>query len=211
MDPVFVGYHKMEDSEISTKIVRRSSCEEKVGIFVAENGKAEVIEYSDLDPDNRCILDNNGRIRDWAGNTAIHMISLAFAQRLNESGFTLPYHHAIKMLDSFGAQGEIAEIKGWKFETFIFDVIPLAKNTCCMEILREEEFAPVKNKHGDDSPQTVRKILSNMYKNWLQYAGIKVEPQVRVEISPLFALSKEELCGKLKVREIKADKDIYLE
>jgi UDP-N-acetylglucosamine/UDP-N-acetylgalactosamine diphosphorylase len=211
MDPVFVGYHKMEDSEMSTKIVRRSSCEEKVGIFVAENGKAEVIEYSDLGPDNRCILDNNGRIRDWAGNTAIHMISLAFLQRLNESGCTLPYHHAIKLLDSFGAQGEIAEIKGWKFETFVFDAIPLAKNTCCMEISREEEFAPVKNKQGDDSPETVRKILSNMYKNWLNDAGIKVEPQVRVEISPLFALSKEELRSKINTVSISGDKDIYLE
>ncbi len=211
MDPVFIGYHKMEDSEMSTKIVRRRSCEEKVGIFAAENGKAKVIEYSELDSDNRCILDNNGQIRDWAGNTAIHMVSLVFIQRLNESGFALPYHHAIKMLDSFGAQDEITEIKGWKFETFIFDAIPLAKNTCCMEISREEEFAPLKNKQGDDSPETVRKILSNMYKNWLKYAGIEVEPQVRVEISPLFALSKEELRSKLKGRNIGGDKDIYLE
>ncbi|MFH1397059.1 MAG: UTP--glucose-1-phosphate uridylyltransferase [Candidatus Omnitrophota bacterium] len=211
MDPVFIGYHKMEDSEMSTKIVRRRSCEEKVGIFAAENGKAKVIEYSELDSDNRCILDNNGQIRDWAGNTAIHMVSLVFIQRLNESGFALPYHHAIKMLDSFGAQDEITEIKGWKFETFIFDAIPLAKNTCCMEISREEEFAPLKNKQGDDSPETVRKILSNMYKNWLNDAGIKVEPQVRVEISPLFALSKEELHSKIKGGSIRGDKDIYLE
>ena len=211
MDPAFVGYHKMEDSEISTKVVRRRSCEEKVGIFVAENGKAKVIEYSELDPDNRGILDNKGQIRDWAGNTAIHMISLAFIQRLDEYGFSLPYHQAIKMVNSFGAQGEIAEIEAWKFETFIFDAIPSAKNTCCMEISREEEFAPLKNKHGDDSPQTVRSILSNMYKNWLNDAGIKVEPQVRVEISPLFALSKEELRSKIKGRNIGSDKDIYLE
>jgi len=211
MDPVFIGYHKMEDSEMSTKIVRRRSCEEKVGIFAALNGKAKVIEYSELDSDNRCILDNNGRIRDWAGNTAIHMVSLVFIQRLNESGFALPYHHAIKMLDSFGAQDEITEIKGWKFETFIFDAIPLAKNTCCMEISREEEFVPLKNKQGDDSPQTVRSILSNMYKNWLNDTGIKIEPQVRVEISPLFALSKEELHSKIKGKSIRGDKDIYLE
>ena len=211
MDPVFLGYHKMEDSEISTKVVRRRSCEEKVGVFVAENGKAKVIEYSELGPDNRCILDNNGQIRDWAGNTAIHMITLGLVQRLNENGFSLPYHQAIKRVNSFGAQGETEEIEGWKFETFIFDAIPLAKNTCCMEISREEEFAPLKNKQGDDSPETVRKILSNMYRNWLNDAGIKVEPQVRVEISPLFALSKEELCSKIKASNIGSDKDIYLE
>jgi len=211
MDPAFVGYHKTEDSEISTKVVRRRSCEEKVGIFVAENSKAKVIEYSELDPDNRGILDNKGQIRDWAGNTAIHMISLAFIQRLDEHGFSLPYHQAIKMVNSFGAQGEITEIEGWKFETFIFDAIPLAKKTCCMEISREEEFAPVKNKQGDDSPQTVREILSNIHKNWLKDAGIEVKPQVRVEISPLFAMSKEELCSKIKGRSIRGDNDIYLE
>lgn len=211
MDPVFIGYHEMEDSEISTKVVRRRSCEEKVGIFVSENGKAKIIEYSELDSDNRGILDNQWQIRDWAGNTAIHMISLAFIQRLDEHGFSLPYHHAVKKVNSLGADGEIAEIEAWKFETFIFDAIPLAKNTCCMEITREEEFAPLKNKDGDDSPETVRKILSNMYKSWLNDAGIEVEPQVKVEISPIFALSKEELLNKIKGRNIGGDKDIYLE
>lgn len=210
-DPVFVGYHKMEDSEISTKIVRRKSCEEKVGIFVAEDGKAEVIEYSDLEPDNRCILNSKGQIRDWAGNAAIHMISFSFIQRLNEQGFSLPYHRAVKVIKSLGPQGKTAEIEGWKFETFIFDAIPLAKKTCCMEISREEEFAPVKNKQGDDSPETVRKIMSDIHKNWLKDAGIEAAPQVRVEISPLFALSKEELRSKIQGRNIAADKDIYLE
>ena len=211
MDPVFVGYHKIENSEISTKIVRRRNCEEKVGIFVSENGKAKVVEYSELGPDNRCILDNNGQIRDWAGNTAIHMVSLVFIRRLNEQTLFLPYHQAIKMVNSFGAQGEISEIEAWKFETFIFDVIPSAKNTCCMEISREEEFAPVKNKQGNDSPETVREILSNIHKNWLNDVGIKIDPRVRVEISPLFALSKEELHGKIKVGSIRGDKDIYLD
>ncbi len=51
----------------------------------------------------------------------------------------------------------------------------------------------------------------NMYRNWLNDAGIKVEPQVRVEISPLFALSKEELCRKIEGMNISGDKDIYLE
>jgi len=211
MDPVFIGYHKLENSEISTKIVRRNSCEEKVGIFASENGKAKVIEYSDLTPDNRCILDNNGEIRDWAGNTAIHMISLDFIQRLNEHGFSLPYHKAIKMVNSFGEEGGNVKIKGYKFETFIFDAIPLAKNTCCMEISREEEFAPLKNSHGADSPETVRNLLSNMYKNCLKDAGIKVNSLVQVEISPLFALSKEELSSKINGMNIKSDKDIYLE
>lgn len=210
-DPAFIGYHKMEDSEMSTKIVRRNNCEEKVGIFVAENGKAEVIEYSDLEPDNFCVLDSNGQIRDWAGNAAMHMISLSFVQRLNEQGFSLPYHRAVKVIKSLGPQGEITEIEGWKFETFVFDAIPLAKKTCCMEISREEEFAPVKNKQGDDSPETVRKIMSDIHKNWLKDAGIEVTPQARVEISPLFALSKEELRSKIRGRNIAADKDIYLE
>lgn len=80
-----------------------------------------------------------------------------------------------------------------------------------MEISREEEFAPLKNKLGDDSPDTVRGMLSDIHKNWLKCAGIEVRPQVKVEISPLLALSKEELSSKIKGREIRGNKDIYLE
>jgi UDP-N-acetylglucosamine/UDP-N-acetylgalactosamine diphosphorylase len=90
LDPVFIGYHKMEEAEISTKVVRRRNLEEKVGIYGMLNGKPAIKEYSDFRPEDYCALDKQGRIRHWAGNTAIHMISLPFIQRLNVHGFALP-------------------------------------------------------------------------------------------------------------------------
>lgn len=52
---------------------------------------------------------------------------------------------------------------GFKLEMFIFDVFPLAEKWCVMEVLREDEFAPVKNADGvdvTDTPSTARILLS---------------------------------------------------
>jgi UDP-N-acetylglucosamine/UDP-N-acetylgalactosamine diphosphorylase len=89
-DPVFIGYHKMEGAEISTKVVRRQDPDEKVGIYGAVNGKPTIVEYSDFRPEEYRALDAKGAMRHWAGNTAIHMISLPFIRRLNQHGFALP-------------------------------------------------------------------------------------------------------------------------
>ncbi|MBI5967396.1 MAG: UTP--glucose-1-phosphate uridylyltransferase, partial [Deltaproteobacteria bacterium] len=71
-DPVFIGYHRMEDSEFSTKVVRRRDLEEKVGIYGIINGKPAIIEYSDFRPEDYRALDGKGNICHWAGNIAVH-------------------------------------------------------------------------------------------------------------------------------------------
>ena len=91
-DPVFLGYHASTGAEVSTKVVRRSSIEEKVGVYMSVDGRDAIIEYSDLGPEYMSALDNNGDILYWAGNTAIHIFSLPFVERLNRHGFALPYH-----------------------------------------------------------------------------------------------------------------------
>ena len=62
-----------------------------------------------------------------------------------------------------------------------------------MEIAREEEFAPVKNKDGSDSPETARSAMVDLYRSWLKKAGVHVAPEAAIEISPLFALDEDEL------------------
>ena len=210
VDPVFIGYHKMESAEISTKVVRRRNLEEKVGIYGMLNGKPAIIEYSDFRPEDYCALDRQGKIRHWAGNTAVHMISLPFIQRLNVNGFALPYHRAVKEVEGLGPGGQKLKMSGWKFETFVFDSIPLARKTCCMEVIREEEFSPVKNQKGNDSPETVRSAMVDLHRGWLKEAGVEIAPEARVEISPLYALDKEELLRKLKGKKLKIRADLYI-
>ncbi len=210
-DPVFIGHHRMEESEISTKVVRRRDPEERVGVYGMVNGRPGIIEYSDFRPEEYRALDERGNIRHWAGNIAVHIISLSFVQRLNLHGFALPYHRAVKDVEVLGQGGKGEKIPAWKFETFVFDAIPLARKTCCLEVIREEEFSPVKNQRGNDSPETVRVAMNHLHRRWLKEAGAEVAPEAQVEISPLFALDQEEVVEKLKGKKLTIREDKYIE
>lgn len=210
-DPLFLGLHKMEEAEISTKVVRRRDLKEKVGIYGLLNGRPAIIEYSDFSPPDYESLDAKGNIRYWAGNTAIHVISLDFIARLNQHGFALPYHRAVKEVFAYDPEGKFNKRLAWKFETFVFDALPLAQKSCALEVRREEEFAPVKNKEGPDSPATARAALNSLYRQWLAEAGIEISPEIQVEISPLFALEKADLLDRFPGKRIILKEDTYLE
>jgi UDP-N-acetylglucosamine/UDP-N-acetylgalactosamine diphosphorylase len=210
-DPVFIGHHRMAGADISTKVVRRRDKEEKVGVYVTINGQDRIVEYTDLIYKDLCGLDPHGAILHWPGNIAIHVLGLPFIRRLNRSGFALPYHCASKSIEAPGAEEGRPSITGWKLETFLFDAIPLAQKACCMEVIREEEFSPVKNGQGSDSPETARRAINNLFRSWLEEAGLGLPPEVQVEISPLFALDKEELARKLRGKSLPVERDLYLE
>ncbi|MFL5241432.1 MAG: hypothetical protein ACJ8FY_04935, partial [Gemmataceae bacterium] len=90
-----------------------------------------------------------------------------------------------------------------KFELFIFDALPLAERWTVVETSRKEEFAPLKNAAGEDSPETVRQALSNLATEWLEKARIRVargpdgNATVPIEVSPLYALDAQELAAKV--------------
>ncbi|MFH0796233.1 MAG: UTP--glucose-1-phosphate uridylyltransferase [Candidatus Omnitrophota bacterium] len=220
-DPVFLGYHNMGNAEMSLKVLRRRDGFEKVGIYGTVNGKPSVVEYSDLPPEEMSAVDEEGRLKYWPGSIAIHIFSLTFIRRLNEKGFALPYHRAVKPLlptyasstreeENGGGDNQRCPVTAWKFETFVFDALPLAQRVCCVETIREEEFAPVKNRTGEDSPETTRRALSNQYKKWLRAAGVETAPEVLVEISPLYALDQEELVRKVRRKNLRISQDTYL-
>jgi len=209
-DPVFLGYHNMAGSEVSTKVVRRRSIEEKVGVYLNVEGKDAIIEYSDLDASYMNALDEKGEILYWAGNTAIHIFSLPFVKRLNNHGFGLPYHCARKIMDIKTPEGNDTTIDVWKFETFVFDAIPLAKKTCAIEVKREEEFSPVKNMSGLDSPDKARDDMCALFKRWIEGTGAKVKPHIKVEISPLYAIDYDEFKNRFQGKGLTIEHDIYI-
>ena len=208
-DPDFLGYHRMANAEISTKVVRRVSIEEKVGVYVTMDGRERILEYSDLGGAHMSVLDADGNVLYWGGNTAIHIFDLAFIRRLNDHGFGLPYHRAHKTVDCLGSAGQPAKADGWKFETFVFDAIPMAQKTCCMEVIREEEFSPVKNGEGVDSPFTARAAMNSLFRKWLENTGAKIAAEALVEISPLFAIDGETLAGRLGSDSVFIAEDTY--
>jgi UDP-N-acetylglucosamine/UDP-N-acetylgalactosamine diphosphorylase len=203
-DPLFIGYHHLAKADMSTKVVSKAHPEEKVGITAIVNGKLGIIEYSDLSKEQMHETNKDGSLKFDGGNTAIHMLRVAFVERMNKGGLRLPYHKAVKHVAGIDAKGKLipADAKnGVKFETFVFDALGEAANSVTMQVKREDEFSPVKNAKGEDSPATARKHLIEMWSRWMRAAGMELPKGANfaVEISPLTALDQEELIAKAKI------------
>ncbi len=195
-DPAFLGFALSEHSDVSCKAVAKAYPEEKVGILAFSNEKPSVIEYSDLDPELAKARNSDGKLIYNAGNIAIHLFSTKFLERCFSSD--LPYHLArkkIAFLDTFDKWIEPAIPNAIKFELFMFDVFPLAKKMAVLEVAREEEFSPIKNSSGVDSPESARQMMTELHRTWLKNASApeKFWKHERIEISPLLSYAGEGL------------------
>jgi len=132
----------------------------------------------------------------------------------------LPLHKAVKAIPHIDAGGKTVEPKepnGVKLETFVFDALPLSDKSVILETLREEEFAPVKNADGADSPEITRKMMTERAAKWLEQAGVEIprksdgKADCIIEMSPLFALDVEDVIAKKQsLPEIKAGESVYI-
>ena len=89
----------------------------------------------------------------------------------------LPFHVARKKapyVDESGRPVQPDKENALKFERFIFDVLPLAERWAVVETSRREEFAPLKNATGADSPEAVKQAISDLAADWLEAAGVTV-------------------------------------
>lgn len=220
VDPLFIGLHDLTGSEMSSKTISKVNALEKVGNFVTGDGVLQVIEYSDL-PESLAIQTNaDGSPKFNAGSIAIHALRVSFVERLNASGrLELPWHRAEKkvpFVDDFGKPVKPEKPNAVKLEQFVFDAIPLAKNAIVYATDRAEEFSPVKNAEGVDSPATSRRDQVRRAARWLSEAGVEVptkdgEPDATIEISPLFATSAEQLASRnLSDTKVAPGASVYL-
>ena len=207
-DPVLIGLHRQEASQLTTNVVRRTGPTERMGVLVDLDGHTEIIEYSELTSEQAAARDENGQWIFWAGNTAIHVFRRDFLESLTHGGIRLPLHQARKKVTCIGVTGKTVntgERDAIKFERFIFDSLPLAQKTLIVEGDRQREFNPVKNAVGNDTPRTARDALSRIGRQWLRAAGISVDDGITVEISPLVALTAEQLAERLTQGSVTVD------
>lgn len=186
-DPVFLGHHLIGNAEMSLKVLAKLNAHERMGNLVHLDGRCRIIEYTELPKELAEQTTADGKLRIWAGSPAIHLFSLDFLQKLGRGDITLPYHVARKAVPYWTpTEGVVKPEKpnAFKFERFVFDALPLAERVIAMEVSREEEFEPLKNCEGDNSPATVRQALSEQYKRWLRKNG-KESGEGMVELSPL--------------------------
>ena len=199
-DPAFLGFHILRDSEMSTKVVAKRDASEKMGVVVDRGGKTQIVEYIDLPPSLARAVDEGGNLLHWAGNTAIHVFSRKFLDRLVAENMRLPLPCSAKKVPFLDDAGNVVVPEtenAIKFERFIFDVLPCARSALVVEADRAREFNPVKNAEGNDSPETARAAMHAVYRGWLYSAGIDLPDGRPIEISPLFALDAEDVKKRL--------------
>jgi UDP-N-acetylglucosamine/UDP-N-acetylgalactosamine diphosphorylase len=203
-DPVFVGCHLQRGAEMSLKVCAKRDPAEGLGVVVVRDGRQAVVEYTELTDEQKRATRADGDLLFKFGSVAIHLFSLEFLRR--EAAAGLPLHQAHKKVgfcDEAGKPVKPTKANAYKFEKFIFDALPDARTSVILEFSREDEFAPVKNAEGEDSPATSQVAMMEKFARWMSFCGVVVPRDekgrlvYRLEVDPLYANSAEELKKRL--------------
>lgn len=211
-DPYFIGYHIKSNFQVTTKVIKKLYPEEKLGSIGKKNGVNGVIEYSDIPKELMYQTNENGALKYLMGSIGIHIFNTEFLINFTEK---LPVHAAIKKIDGYkkDENGDfvLSELDAIKFETFVFDTITLAQRSGFFETERAEEFYPLKNKTGLDSIETCISGQKEAFRSWLIKSGIIDETKKinNIEISPLFAPTKEIFLEKYSLSSDKLKNEIF--
>jgi UDP-N-acetylglucosamine/UDP-N-acetylgalactosamine diphosphorylase len=202
--PAFIGLHLRRGAEMSIKVCAKRDPSEGLGVAVERGGRHTVVEYTELTEAQKQARRPDGELLFKYGSVAIHVFSLAFLERETSAG--LPLHQAHKKVpycDATGVTVKPAAANAYKFEKFIFDALPDAAQPLVLAFAREDEFAPVKNAEGSDSPATARAAMMEKAARWLAACGVTVPRDaagrlaVKVEIDPAYAHDADELRARL--------------
>ena len=212
-DAELIGYHLLAKSELTSVAVAKETPQEKLGNFVMVDGAMHVIEYSDFPLDVASQTDDSGSLRFWAGSIALHVFDVDFLIRSAGTSDSLPFHRASKKVPYINAEGEQVrptEPNALKFERFIFDLLPQARNPIVVEYAEQEVFAPLKNAEGapKDTASYVQRFLLDQHRRWLEAAGAQLPENDPVEISPLWGLDAEAVAKR--ANGLKIDGPTYL-
>lgn len=165
VDPLLLGYAVDANVKLASVSITKRAPSEKVGVFCKRNGKASVIEYTEISEEMANAVNDKGNYLYGEAHIMMNLFNIDVIESLaNEK---LPYHAAFKKCNYLDENGEliIAETpNAYKFEAFIFDAFDRFNDMGILRYKREECFSPVKNATGDDSPETARKAYMD-YEN----------------------------------------------
>lgn len=162
VDPLFIGLAEENHVLAAGKSLVKTCPEEKVGVFCKRNGRPSVIEYTEISSQMAEQRDEQGELSYGEAHILTNMFHIKALEQIGEN--KLPYHSAFKKAEYLDENGNVIKPESpnaYKFESFIFDAFEMLDNMTIMRVKREEEFAPVKNATGVDSPETARLLYLN--------------------------------------------------
>lgn len=165
VDPVLMGIAIDKNVTAAGKSVVKANPHEKVGAFCKKNGKPSVVEYSEITDEMAEAVDKNGELLYGESHILCNLFSVDAIERMGSN--PLPYHIAFKKatyIDKDGNKVVPTSPNAFKFEAFLFDAFGEVDDMAILRVKREEEFAPVKNASGVDSPETARKLYNDFHK-----------------------------------------------
>ena len=167
VDTLLLGLAIKQNVNIATRTVIKNSPNERVGVLCKKNGKVKVIEYTEVPEEMVVATDEAGELLYGESHIMCNLFSLEAIEKASTK--ELKYHVAVKKIKYIDENGKLVnptEPNCYKFEKFVFDSFGLFDEIAILRGKREEEFAPIKNAEGQDSPETAKKLYENyMAKN----------------------------------------------
>ena len=196
-DPAFIGYHVQMQSEYSLKLCAKRDPYEKVGMpmeFTTKGVKQyRMVEYTEMSDEQCNRKAKNGKLYFLYGSPAIHVFDRAFLER--EATKPMPLHLAFKKIPIV-VDGKVVkpnEPNGYKFEKFIFDILPNARRAAFLAFEQQNEFSPVKNAEGADSPATCKQDMQAKWRRWFAELGVTLPATLPIEIDPAYAVDSSDI------------------
>ena len=165
VDDILLGLALDKNVLAGSKSLVKAYPEEKVGVFCRKNGIPSVIEYSEISKEMAEERAENGELKLAESHIVSNLFNVSVIEEMSKN--KMRYHVAHKKATYMDENGEIVvpeKPNAYKFEAFIFDAFETVDDLAILRVKREEEFAPIKNAKGEDSPETARELYLN-YQN----------------------------------------------
>ncbi len=159
-DPVFVGATLDSGCVSGAKVVRKADPQEKIGVLCLEDGRPSIVEYYEMTDE---IINSREADGELSYNFGVILNYLFRVDQLEEiMSQKMPVHVVEKKIPYIDGNGELVKPEtpnGYKYELLVLDMIHMFDNCLSYEVVRDHEFAPIKNKTGVDSVESARALL----------------------------------------------------
>lgn len=140
--------------------MRKAAPDEKVGVLCTEDGKPSIAEYYEMTQEMATARKENGDLLYGFGVILNYLFSEKKLEQIADA--RMPIHVVEKKIPHIDLEGNMVKPEqpnGYKFETLVLDMVHMMDDCIPYEVVREREFAPIKNLHGVDSLDTARELL----------------------------------------------------
>lgn len=160
-DPLFVGATIASGMESGAKVVRKAAPDEKVGVLCTEDGKPSIAEYYEMTEEMATLRKENGDLAYGFGVILNYLFSVSKLEKIvNDQMMTHIVEKKIPYMNTDGTFVKPEAPNGYKFELLVLDMVHMMEDCLPYEIVREREFAPIKNLHGIDSLDSARELMT---------------------------------------------------